>query len=116
MPGDPGATVVTNARATYSTRAAAGATGTRHSPLPLGVAPRPLLGERFMQNSGASRRGDAKMYFAVIGCREAHKPLSALGREKGGDGRLAISLLTQPSICAEVGRSTITQVKNADPI
>jgi hypothetical protein len=36
MPGDPGATVVTNARATYSTRAAAGATGTRHSPLPLG--------------------------------------------------------------------------------
>jgi hypothetical protein len=34
MPGDPGATVVTNARAYYSTRAAAGATGTRHSPLP----------------------------------------------------------------------------------
>src|SRR6202789_1372251 len=33
MPGDPGATVVTNARAYYSTRAAAGATGTRHSPL-----------------------------------------------------------------------------------
>src|SRR6202161_2624358 len=29
MPGDPGATVVTNARAIYSTRAAAGATGTR---------------------------------------------------------------------------------------
>src|ERR1700677_1561460 len=44
MPGDPGATVVTNARAYYSTRAAAGATGTRHSPLPLGVAPRPLIG------------------------------------------------------------------------
>ena len=34
MPGDPGATVVTNARAYYSPRAAAGATGTRHSPLP----------------------------------------------------------------------------------
>src|SRR6185437_333413 len=33
--GCPGATVVTNARATYSTRAAAGATGTRHSPRPL---------------------------------------------------------------------------------
>ena len=32
--GCPGATVVTNARAYYSTRAAAGATGTRHSPLP----------------------------------------------------------------------------------
>jgi hypothetical protein len=36
MPGDPGATVVTNARAFYTTRAAAGATGTRHSPRPLG--------------------------------------------------------------------------------
>jgi hypothetical protein len=34
MPGDPGATVVTNARAFYTTRAAAGATGTRHSPRP----------------------------------------------------------------------------------
>jgi hypothetical protein len=42
MPGDPGATVVTNARAYYSPRAAAGATGTRHSPLPLGVAPAPF--------------------------------------------------------------------------
>ena len=35
MPGDSGATVVTNARAYYSTRAAAGASGTRHSPRPL---------------------------------------------------------------------------------
>src|SRR6185437_15201060 len=52
MPGDPGATVVTNARAYYSTRAAAGATGTRHSPLPLG-------GESFLHNSGALRRGNA---------------------------------------------------------
>ena len=34
MPGDPGATVVTNARAFYTPRAAAGATGTRHSPRP----------------------------------------------------------------------------------
>jgi hypothetical protein len=34
MPGDPGATVVTNARAFYTTRAAAGAPGTRHSPRP----------------------------------------------------------------------------------
>ena len=31
MPGDPGVTVVTNARAFYTTRAAAGATGARHS-------------------------------------------------------------------------------------
>ena len=50
MPGDPGELVVTNARAYYSTRAAAGATGTRHSP-------RPLFSEggTSEQNSGASR-------------------------------------------------------------
>jgi hypothetical protein len=55
MPGDPGATVVTNARAIYSTRAAAGATGTRHSPRPL------FRGGRITQNSGASCRGKAKV-------------------------------------------------------
>src|SRR5277367_3520678 len=54
MPGDPGATVVTNARAYYSTRAAAGATGTRHSPRPLYS-----LGGSLMHNSGAMRRGNA---------------------------------------------------------
>jgi hypothetical protein len=59
MPGDLGATVVTNARAYYSTRAAAGASGTRHSPLPLGVAPRPLWANGFSFNSGAPRRGMA---------------------------------------------------------
>src|ERR1700723_2076178 len=52
MPGDSGATVVTNARAYYSTRAATGASGTRHSPLP-------LLGASFMCSSGALRRGNA---------------------------------------------------------
>jgi hypothetical protein len=36
MPGDPGATVVTNARVFYTTRAAAGALGARHSPRPPG--------------------------------------------------------------------------------
>ena len=35
MPGDPGVTVVTNARAFYTTRAAAGASGARHSLRPL---------------------------------------------------------------------------------
>src|ERR1700689_5279677 len=55
MPGDPGATVVTNARFFYTTRAAAGASGTRHSPLPLGR-------EGFMHNSGASRGGNASVY------------------------------------------------------
>src|SRR3984885_15867620 len=69
MPGDPGATVVTNARATYSTRAAAGATGTRHSPLPswgsarslLRVAPRPLGAKDSGNNSGASRGENAEV-------------------------------------------------------
>jgi hypothetical protein len=50
MPGDPGATVVTNARAFYPPRAAAGASGTRHSPRPL------FRGGVFLHNSGASRR------------------------------------------------------------
>ena len=35
MPGDPGVTVVTNARVYYTTRAAAGAPGARHSLRPL---------------------------------------------------------------------------------
>src|SRR5882757_6336701 len=35
MPGDPGVTVVTNARVLYPTRAAAGALGARHSLRPL---------------------------------------------------------------------------------
>src|ERR1700722_1452702 len=44
MPGDPGATVVTNARAYYSPRAATGATGTRHSPLPPWGSATPFIG------------------------------------------------------------------------
>ena len=70
MPGDPGATVVTNARAFYTTRAAAGATGTRHSP-------RPLLGERFMHNSGASRRESAEVYLVVIASEAKQSILSS---------------------------------------
>jgi len=35
MPGDSGVTVVTNARVYYTTRAAAGASGARHSLRPL---------------------------------------------------------------------------------
>jgi hypothetical protein len=66
MPGDPGATVVTNARAFYTPRAAAGATGTRHSP-------RPLLGERSMHDSGASRRENADVYLNDVVASEATK-------------------------------------------
>jgi len=58
MPGDPGATVVTNARVYYTPRAAAGATGTRHSP-------RPLLGGSFMHNSGAIRTAGMRRYVCV---------------------------------------------------
>src|SRR3984885_1250377 len=74
MPGDPGATVVTNSCALlHFAHEAAGATGTRHSPLPLGVAPRPLLGGSFMHNSGALRRGNEKVYLVVIARSEATK-------------------------------------------
>jgi hypothetical protein len=49
-PGDSGVLVVTRVRSTNtSAHEAAGATGIRHSP-------RPLLGESFINASGASRR------------------------------------------------------------
>src|ERR1700726_4330466 len=70
MPGDPGATVVTNARAYYSTRAAAGATGTRHSP-------RPLLGGSFMHSSGASCRETAKVRLRAPDAAQRHKRVHA---------------------------------------
>jgi hypothetical protein len=66
MPGDPGATVVTNARAFYPPRAAAGATGTRHSP-------RPHWANDFRHNSGAMRRENAEAYLAVIARGKATK-------------------------------------------
>jgi hypothetical protein len=56
MPGVSGVTVVTNARVYYTPRAAAGASGARHSL-------RPLI-ERagsFQQTSGASRREKADL-------------------------------------------------------
>src|SRR5258708_10139742 len=54
MPGDSGEPVVTNARVYYTPRAAAGASGARHSL-------RPLLseGQKFGQTSGAWRRENA---------------------------------------------------------
>jgi len=53
MPGDPGVTVVTNARVYYTTRAAAGASGARHSL-------RPLLAEggKFPAKLGRNARRD----------------------------------------------------------
>jgi hypothetical protein len=62
MPGVSGVTVVTNARAFYTPRAAAGASGARHSL-------RPLLSEgaNFLQSSGASRREKAKVCLSFLG-------------------------------------------------
>jgi len=51
---------VTNARAFYTPRAAAGASGTRHSPRPL------FLGRMFRGNSsGASRRETVELYLLL---------------------------------------------------
>src|SRR3982074_1913015 len=56
MPGDSGVLVYSCAfLPMQSAHEAAGAAGTRRSP-------RPLLGGRFMHNSGASRRGVVKSY------------------------------------------------------
>ena len=82
MPGDPGATVVTNACAYYTSRTrlrvqrAPGIPRAllRVAPLPLGVAPRPpFQGEGFSNNSGAVRRGNEKPHLAVIASSEATK-------------------------------------------
>ena len=49
-----------------SAHEAAGAAGTRHSP-------RPLLGERFMHNSGASRREIAKLRRQYSSCHHPRR-------------------------------------------
>src|ERR1700688_3704962 len=68
--GCSGATVVTTLVCyQHTAHEAAGATGTRHSP-------RPLSGETFMHNSGASRREIADSYLDVI----ARSDLSAVAQ------------------------------------
>jgi hypothetical protein len=75
MPGDFRWTCGDYARVfVFITHEAAGALATRHSP-------RPLLGERFMHNSAASRREIAESYLnleAVIARSEATKQSIAL--------------------------------------
>ena len=66
MPGDPGVTVVTNARVYYTPRAAAGATGTRHSPRPH------FWGGISWHTSDVSRRERAKA------CPKPHSTSSSL--------------------------------------
>jgi hypothetical protein len=66
MPGDSGATVVTNARVFYTTRAAAGASGTRHSPLPPWGSATPSLGRIVQAQLGRyPRRGNANSVWTV---------------------------------------------------
>ena len=59
MPGDPGATVVTNACVLLPYTRGCGCNG--HPAFPT-----PSLGEGFTHNSGASRREIAESYLAVI--------------------------------------------------
>jgi hypothetical protein len=68
MPGVSGVTVVTNARVFYTPRAAAGASGARHSLRPLFSE-----GANFLQNSGASRRENAESYSNFIARSETTK-------------------------------------------
>src|SRR5258708_7868801 len=58
MPGRSGVTVVTTLVCLFFTHETAGALSARHSL-------RPLLGERFMHNSGASRREVADAYLKL---------------------------------------------------
>jgi hypothetical protein len=62
MPGDPGATVVTCLRAFYFCTQGCGCNGHPAFPTPS------VLGEDFMHNSGASRRGNADAYLKLLGC------------------------------------------------
>jgi hypothetical protein len=65
----------------YFAREAAGAAGTRHSL-------RPHLGEKDLQNSGASRRGKVEVYLVVI----ARSDSSAVARRAKAEGDEAIQL------------------------
>jgi len=72
MPGDSGVTVVTMLVCFfYFAREAAGASSARHSLRPL-----ISLGERFLQNSGASRRGRRGLASEIGACTriERHAP------------------------------------------
>src|SRR5580704_13664113 len=89
MPGDSGATVVTNARVYYPPRAAAGASGTRHSPLPSWGSAAPSLGEGYMHNPGATCRGNAKVHLAVMyGRPPLGKSIFGISASESGSGHV----------------------------
>src|ERR1700726_4549152 len=113
MPGVSGVTVVTNARVYYTPRAAAGASGARHSLRPLITE-----GGKFLEKLAHACGGIARPCLDAAGCltgeevdaRSALKPRPACGErarascERGGgapDGvRLAPSPLTRRLRCA----------------
>jgi hypothetical protein len=66
MPGDLGATVVINARAYYQYTRGCGCIGHPAFPAPPLGSAHALLGGSLKHNSGASRRGNAKLQLAVI--------------------------------------------------
>jgi hypothetical protein len=80
MPGVSGVSVVTNACAYYHCARGCGCAGTRHSP-------RPLLGERFMHNSGASRRENAIACLKVAGCLKMESSANRWVRTRRTPGR-----------------------------
>jgi hypothetical protein len=92
MPGVSGATVVTNACVLFSTHAAAGAAGTRHSP-------RPLLGEGNLHNPDALRRGAVNAcsgQFVIEKAFAERQPSQVVHPALVEDRRRAV--LTQPSL------------------
>jgi hypothetical protein len=96
MPGDPGATVVTNARAYHSTRAAAGATGTRHSPLlPWGSATPSLGGLFHAQLERGARRGCGSVFGISATSLRAQRSNPSC-RKPGMDCFVASLFLTLP--------------------
>src|ERR1700728_2093761 len=79
MPGVSGVTVVTNARVYYTTRAAAGASGARHSLRPLY-----FRGRKFLHNSGASRREKADVHLDVIARSESDEAIHSFFARRDG--------------------------------
>src|SRR3984885_11312050 len=63
MPGDPGATVVTNSCASlHFAHEAAGATGTRHSPLPPWGSATPFVGRRSLASTRANHAAGTRRH------------------------------------------------------
>jgi hypothetical protein len=86
MPGDPGATVVTNARAYYHYTRGYGCNG--HPAFPT-----PFVGRKVQHNSGASRRGIAEVYLAVIASQRVARMRAPLARNDDLNSTLPLGRL-----------------------